>query len=68
MAMLSLPKMSLGILVWYIDSPTNTASNQMKPYTTLTMVQHVVPSLAFSSVPQQYQREPTPVVKASERE
>lgn len=46
---LSLPNIILEIPVWYIDPPANTPLDQLKPYTTLTLVQPVVtiPMLQF---------------------
>lgn len=64
MATLSLPNITLGIPVWYIDPSTNTQSNKLKPCNTLTLVQPVVPTPAFSSVPKQPQHGPTLVAKA----
>lgn len=55
MSTLSLPNITLGILVWYNDPPANTPPNQLKPYTSLTPVQPVVPTLIFDLVPQKPQ-------------
>ena len=53
MATLSLPNITLGILVWYIDPPPNNPPDQIKPYIALIAFQHVVPTPSFSLVPQQ---------------
>lgn len=65
MATLTLPNMTLGILVWYMDPLANTPPSQLKPYTALTPVQPVAMTPPFASVPQPPQHEPTPLVKAS---
>lgn len=65
MTMLSLPNITLGIPVWYINPPANTPSNQLKPYTALIPFQPITPTPAFVYVPQQPQQEPTPIAKAS---
>lgn len=61
---MSLPNITLGIPVWYINLPTNTTPNQLKPYTSFTPVQHVVPTPTFVVAPQQPQQEVTPILKA----
>lgn len=38
MATLSLPNITLGIPVWYIDPLITTPPNQLKPYTALILV------------------------------
>jgi len=53
--MLNLPNITLWIQVSYIDPLENTPPNQLKPYTTLTPVQLVVPTTGFASIPQQPQ-------------
>lgn len=55
MAMLRIPNITLGILVWKIDPPPNTPTNQIKPYTALAPIQPVVPTPAFALVPKQPQ-------------
>lgn len=41
--------------VCYINPPANTPSNQLKPYTTLTLIQPIVPTPASSLVHHQPQ-------------
>jgi hypothetical protein len=50
MTTLSLPNITLGILVWYIDPFANTPPDQLKPYNTLTIVLRVVPTPSFDLV------------------
>lgn len=65
MAALSLPNITLGIPIWYINPPANIPPNQFKHYTTLTLVQPIALSPSFALVPQQPQQESTPIMKAS---
>lgn len=51
MDLLSIPTMSLGIPVYYIDPPANTPPDQLKPYMSLTLVRPVPTSSSFASVP-----------------
>ena len=46
MATLSLPNLTLGILVWYLTPPTETPPGHPKPYIAVTPIQPipVVPS------------------------
>jgi len=65
LATLSLPNITFGILVWYIDPPENTPPNQLKPYTTFTQVPLVVPTPSFSSFPKKTQLKHTLTTKES---
>lgn len=67
MALLTLPNMSLWILVQYIDTPKNTLLGQLKPYHALNLVKPVPTSPVAASVPLQPQQETFLVAKASER-
>ena len=65
MATLSLPNMTLGILIWYHDPPVATLPGQPKPYIALSPVQPVPVTSLAATVPQSPQQEPPPVVTAS---
>jgi len=67
MATFSLPNITLGISVWYIQPLANAPPNQLKPYTALTLVQLVVPTPTFDLVPQQPKQDPTPIGKESSK-
>ena len=64
MATLSLPNLTLGIPVWYLDPPTATFPGQPKPYISLTPVQLVPRTSPAATVPQSPQQEPPPVATA----
>jgi len=55
MASLVLPNMTLGIPVWYIDSPVNILLGQLRPYHALTLVQSVSMTPNAALVPSQPQ-------------
>ena len=65
MATLSLPNLTLGIPVWYLDPPAPTLPGQPKPYIALTPVQPVPMTSLAAIVPQSPQQEPPPVATAS---
>lgn len=65
MVALRLPNIAFGILVSYINPPSNTSPNKLKPYNSLNLVQPVIPTPSFASIPQQPQQELTPIAKSS---
>lgn len=65
MATLSLPNITFGIQVWYINPPTNTPPKQLKPYTYLNLVQPIILAPFFASVLQKPQKESNLVAKSS---
>ena len=67
MATLSLPNLSLGIPVWYLDPLAATSPGQPKPYIYLTLVQPVPMTSPTITVPQPPQQEPPLVAIASSK-
>ena len=65
MATLSLPNLTLGIPVWYLDPAATTLPGQPKPYLAYTLVQLVPMNSPVSTVSQPPQQEPPPVMTAS---
>ena len=51
MATLSLPKLTLGIPIWYLDPQAATPPGQPKPYLALTLVQLVPMTSPAATVP-----------------
>ena len=51
MATLSLPKLTLGILIWYHDPPATALPGQPKPYIDLTPVQSAPMTSPTATVP-----------------
>ena len=62
MATLSLPNLTLGILIWYLDPQVANPPSQPKPYLALTLVQPVTMTSPVVTVPQPPQQEPSPIV------
>ena len=65
MATLSLPNLTLGIPVWYLEPPTTTPPSHPKPYLALTLVQPVPLATFVTTVPPAPQQDPSPVVTAT---
>ena len=52
MATLSLPNLTIGITIWYLDPPAATPPGEPKPYLSLTLVQWVPLTSLVVTVPQ----------------
>ena len=64
MATLSLPNLTLGIPVWYLDPPAATPPGHPKPYMALTLVQPVPLASSIATVPPAPPQDTSPVVTA----
>ena len=67
MATLSLPNLTLGIPVWYLDPPAATPPGHPKPYLSLKLVQPVPVVASVATVPPTPHREPSPAVIATSK-
>ena len=64
MATLSLPNLTLGIPVWYLDPLAATPPGHPKPYLALTLVKPVPLASSVATMPPAPPQDPTPVVTA----
>jgi len=64
MATLSLPNLTLGIPVWYLDPPAATHPGHPKPYMALTPVQPVSLTFSVTTGPPAPPQDPSPIVMA----
>ena len=65
MATLSLPNLTLGIPVWYLDPSAATPPGKPKPYLALTPVQPVPVAASIATVPPTPQQDPSLAVIAT---